>query len=152
MVTKISKPDTSTSDNDGVESLKALQAEAHKLETAPQVKAEQAEQQQVEQATENTATELLTVLTIVRTMAVNVMQPHHSEKFQTIWTDAVLKNASDAGAQVMELHGLTMGGVMGKYAPYIALAAAVAPPTIATVQLLKIQPPEPPEPQKEQNG
>jgi hypothetical protein len=32
-----------------------------------------------------------------------------------------------AGAEVMRLHGWTMGGVMAKYAPYIALIVAVAP-------------------------
>lgn len=32
-----------------------------------------------------------------------------------------------AGAEIMRLHGWTMGGVMAKYAPYIALVVAVAP-------------------------
>ena len=32
-----------------------------------------------------------------------------------------------AGAEVMRLHGWTLGGVMAKYAPYIALVVSVAP-------------------------
>lgn len=36
-----------------------------------------------------------------------------------------------AGAEVMRLHGWTMGGMLAKYAPYIALVVAVVPVTSA---------------------
>ena len=32
-----------------------------------------------------------------------------------------------AGAEIMRIHGWTMGGIMAKYAPYVALAVSVAP-------------------------
>lgn len=32
-----------------------------------------------------------------------------------------------AGAEIMRIHGWSMGGVLAKYAPYIALVVAVAP-------------------------
>ncbi len=32
-----------------------------------------------------------------------------------------------AGAEIMRIHGWSMGGVLAKYAPYIALIVAVAP-------------------------
>lgn len=32
-----------------------------------------------------------------------------------------------AGAEIMRIHGWTMGGIMAKYAPYVALAVSVVP-------------------------
>lgn len=127
----------------GVESLDAIAAEALQLDAAPQQAQALQQQAQAQANTHNNAAELLQAAQIVRAMALPILPEHQREPLARVWSDAVIKQASDAGAAVMDLHGLSMGDVMGKYAPYIALAAALAPPTLATVRIVKAPPPQP---------
>jgi len=53
-------------------------------------------------------------------------------EFDACWSDAQLDAIADARAQVMQLHGLTMGEIMTRWGPYIALAGAVGMPSLAT--------------------
>jgi hypothetical protein len=132
--------------SDGVEPLAALAAEAAALEATPTEAAQVAQQQQAQQqqaATANTANELQQTLVMVRAMVLPVLPDHQRGKLADVWSDKVLEQASKAGAEVMTLHGWTLGDVMGKYAPYIALAAALAPPTLATVRIMKEPAPAP---------
>lgn len=74
-------------------------------------------------------------------------------EFENLWGDHTLKAIAGPGAEIMRRHGFTVAGVMGKYGPYLALAAAVAPPAIATTQAYKaatVRPrPAPPPPATE---
>ncbi len=132
-----------------VESLEALASEAQTIDNpieaqaqAAQV-AQQAAQVAQQQAIKNNAAELEQAAMIVRAMALPLLPEEKAEKLARVWTDAVIKQASAAGAAVMDLHGLSMGDVMGKYAPYIALAASLAPPVLATVRIMKEPEPQP---------
>ena len=57
--------------------------------------------------------------------------------FGTCWSDAQLQTIASSGAAVMQRHGLSMGEVMTKWGPYVALGVATLPPSIATVQAVK---------------
>lgn len=50
-----------------------------------------------------------------------------------VWTDDVLKATAPALVAVMDKYGMTFGG-LDRWAPEIALAMAILPPTVATVQ------------------
>lgn len=69
--------------------------------------------------------------------------------FETCWSDAQLDAIADAGAQIMQMHGLSMGELMSRWGPYIALIVAAGGPALATYaaiqerreQLAKPRPP-----------
>jgi hypothetical protein len=50
-----------------------------------------------------------------------------------VWTDDVLGATAPALAAVMDKYGLSLGG-LDRWGPEIALAVAILPPTVATVQ------------------
>jgi hypothetical protein len=52
--------------------------------------------------------------------------------FEECWSDAQLDAIADAGAQIMHMHGLSMGDLMNRWGPYIALIVAVGGPGLAT--------------------
>lgn len=104
-----------------------------------------------QQMQDATAAELLAALTMARAMAFPILGAK-GERLKAVWTDDVLQNAAGAGAAVMQLHGLTMGALSVKYAPYIALAAALAPPLIQTRKILAEPEPEPKEKPAEGQG
>lgn len=60
------------------------------------------------------------------------------ERFAQLWGDHTLRGIAAPGAEIMRRQGWTVAGLMGKWGPYLALAAAVAPPTLATVQAYKL--------------
>lgn len=60
------------------------------------------------------------------------------ERFAQLWGDHTLRGMAGPGAEIMRRQGWTVAGLMGKWGPYLALAAAVAPPTLATVQAYKL--------------
>ena len=97
----------------------------------------------IEAESTNTA-ELLPTLTIIRNLALPVMPESKSERSGAAWNDATLKSVSEAGAAVLDKHGLSMGDMMGQYGVYIALAASLAPPVLTTVQVWKEPEPTPP--------
>lgn len=70
--------------------------------------------------------------------------------FERVWSDAALDRIAQAGAAVMELHGWTVGDMLGRWGPYLALVGATAPPALATWAAIRAQrdapPPPPPEP------
>lgn len=110
--------------------LSHLMAEAHQLETgaAPAGPAAEA-------APDNSAAELLGALQMAR-MMVAPMFTWWAE-FGRVWGDDTLQGIAQGGALVMQRHGWTMGGVMGEFGPYIALAGATLPPSFVTYQAIK---------------
>jgi hypothetical protein len=83
------------------------------------------------------ATELFGALQLVRDMVAPMLPDDKAAPFKTLWPDSTLQAAATAGAAVCELHGWSLTDALGKYAPYIALLVAVAPPGVATAKLLQ---------------
>ena len=52
--------------------------------------------------------------------------------FEDCWSDEQLDAIADAGAQIMHMHGLSMGELMSRWGPYFALIVAVGGPGLAT--------------------
>lgn len=131
-------PDT-PQDAAGGESLDALALEAKRLDAQPTEAAQaQAEEQRAlsVQTTASNAAELLAALVMARTMALPILPQRKADALARVWSDEVLGNVAQAGAAVLELHGVALGSLLGKYAPYVALLAAVAPPVLATRAIL----------------
>lgn len=83
----------------------------------------------------NTAAELLGALQLARAMVTPLFT--WWPDFGQVWGDGQLQGIADAGGQVMDRHGWTMGGAMSEYGPYIALLGATAGPGLATYQAIK---------------
>jgi hypothetical protein len=128
------------------ESLDNLATEAGQLDAQPS-RADEARQQQQQheqqQAQASNVGELLAAATMIRTMWLPLLPPHKSAVLAQVWNDQTLTQGAHAGAAVMELHGIRLGDVMGRYAPYVALLAALGPPVLATVQVMRAPDPQP---------
>ena len=127
---------------DGGESLDALAQEAQHLDAAPEQAAAAAQDAQAAQLVGNNAAELLATLMLARAMALPILPKRKAAMLAQVWTDDVLRQASDAGAAVLQLHDIQMGQIMGRYAPYIALVAALAPPMLETRAILTAPEPQ----------
>lgn len=119
-----------------------LEAQAAALEGAGQAQQQRAQQAQAEQqqqqaqaTIESMATELRQALGMLRMMAAPAFAwwPHFGE----CWSDRQLDAIAQAGAAVMERHGLTMGDLFAQWGPYIALVTATAPPALATYAAIR---------------
>lgn len=140
VVTQTPAPAPAQAPVDQVENLDQLAIEAQQLEATPTQAAQQVQAQEAQQAkaqTASNAAQLEQAAQIIRAMVLPVMPEHQREQLAQVWNDQVIKQASEAGAQVMQLHGIDMGDMLGRYAPYIALVAALAPPSIATARIIK---------------
>lgn len=132
-----------TATHDGGESLDELAAEAQRLDEQPaQAQAEEQREMAV-QVVQSNAGELLAALVMARMMALPILPPHKRAALAEIWSDGVLGRVSEAGAAVLQLHGVALGSLMGRYGPYVALLAAVAPPVLATKAVLDQPEPKP---------
>lgn len=116
--------------------LDALEAQAQAMEQDAARAAEQPTPQEVEQAA-NARDDLLDTLKILRSMGGPLCHWMTAEKFAATWNDQRLKDIAEAGAAIMERHGWTVSALMGTYAPYIALIAAMGAPTLETVRAYK---------------
>ena len=125
-----------TQAQDGGESLDALASEAQTLDAAPEQAAQAARNEQAAELVDNNAAELLATLQLARAMSLPILPTRKAQALAGVWNDTVLKQASEAGAAVMALHDIQMGAIMGRYAPYIALIAALAGPVLATRAIL----------------
>ena len=120
----------------GGESLDALAREADFLDLAPAAESLAAQAAQA-QATDSNQAELLATATLLRALVLPVLPAKKSAALALVWSDDVLSSASAAGAAVLDLHGISMGQTLGRYGPYIALIAALAPPTLATLNVIR---------------
>lgn len=119
----------------GVDSLDALAAEAQALEGAAIVQQQAAESKAEQAAVGATARDLRAALGMARMMAAPAFA--WWPDFGACWSDAQLDAISEAGAEVMQRHGVSMGEVMAKWGPYVALGMATLPPGLATYQAIK---------------
>lgn len=134
----------------GVDSIEAILSEVKASEQLPQQQQQEQQQQEQQQQAATTAQELLSIAKMVRGMALPLAPEAKRARIAQAWTDEVLKNASEAWANVMAMHGWTVGEALGKYGPYMALAASLAPPVLVTVQIIKE--PETQQPEKIKDG
>ncbi|MES2251110.1 MAG: hypothetical protein V4645_27805 [Pseudomonadota bacterium] len=122
------------------ESLAALAGEAMLLDTSPQREAEAGQAAQAAELVQSNEAELMVGLVMARDMAFGILSmtvdPGRMKALAQVWSDEALQRTASAGAKVMELHGLTAGSVMGRYAPYAMLVAALAPPVVFTKRIL----------------
>lgn len=89
--------------------------------------------QAVAQAATTSADELRALLGVVKAI-VSPMSP----TIERVWTDQVLDTVAPAASAVMDKYGMTLGG-LERWGPEIALAIAVIPPVVATVQGMKME-------------
>jgi len=113
----------------------ALEAQAKALEGAGQEAQQEREQEQAAEAIASAADELLGALEMLRMMAAPLME--WWPKFESTWSDKTLKAIAKGGAEVMQRHGWTLEGAWTHLGPYVALLAAVLPPSLATWQAVQ---------------
>lgn len=63
-------------------------------------------------------------------------------EFGRVWSDAQLGKIAEAGGAIMDRHGWSLGDLLSAWGPYLALAAAAAPPALATYAAIKARPQE----------
>lgn len=80
---------------------------------------------------------------MARGLALPILPKRKAAMLAEVWTDAVLGQASEAGAAVLALHGQSMGNMLGKYAPYIVLIGVLARPVLETREILSAPDPRP---------
>lgn len=140
---------------DQSEDLDTLAGEAQLLDTSP-TKAEEAQAQrqaqEAGQAVDSNAGQLLAAATMIRAMWLPLLPARKSQALAVVWRDEVLAGAAQAGAQVLVLHGVDMGQVVGRFGPYVALIAALGPPVLATVQVMKAPEPKAPAVQQQEGA
>lgn len=118
-------------------SLEDLALQAEKNDTAGQAETERAEAKSAVQETNTLAAEIEDALNMAAPFAEAGMWWLTAEKFKQLWGAETRKKIAAAAAAVMLKHGWNLSTVLEKYAPYIALGMAFAPPVMATVQAYK---------------
>lgn len=121
----------------GAAVLDGLAAEAAGLEGDAAVEACQAQEKQDKQAVDTLAADLADALKMAATVAQPALWWLTPEQFESLWGKSVQKAMAESGAEIMRRHGLSMGDVLSKYGPYIGLAGALGPSTLATVAAFK---------------
>lgn len=129
--------------SDGGENLDALASEAANLDQLPEQAAAAEKEGQALALVENNAAELMATLMMARGLALPILPKRKAAQLAQVWTDAVLQQASEAGAAVLALHGQSMGNMLGKYAPYIVLIGVLARPVMETREILTAPEPVP---------
>lgn len=118
-------------------SLEDLAVQAEQNEASGEAETAKVEAQSVRQETHSMAGEIEDALDMAAPFAEAGMWWLNPEQFKSLWGKETRKKIAAAAAVVMLKHGWTLGSVLEKYAPYIALGMAFAPSAIATVQLYK---------------
>lgn len=120
---------------EGTSALDAVEAEALGLQVEADASQAKAEESRRKAETENASADLLQWLRLGRMTAAPAF-PWWPE-FGQVWNDKQLQAIAEAGAAVMQRHGMTLGAVMERWGPYVALVAATAGPSLATYTAIK---------------
>lgn len=120
-----------------VEGLDSLLREAEQGEQQGQQASQDAEAKQEQRETDTLTDDLADTLAMVATVAGPGMWWLSPEEFEKLWGKKVQAGIAASGAEIMRRHGLSMGGLMTQYGPYIALAGALGPSALATVHAYK---------------
>lgn len=138
------QPEQTNGDSqDGGESLDALAQEAQTLDAKPEQDQQAEKQASNVQLIEDNTGELMAAMMMAREMAIPILPTRQGEKLLIVWDDSVLLKTAKAGAAVLALHGQKMGDMLGKYAPYLMLVAALAGPLRKTHEILTTPDPKP---------
>lgn len=127
--------DNTTTAEDTGPDLSHLIADAEALEGAEIAAQAQTEAKAAESTIEANRAGLRDALGMARMIASPAFQ--WWDDFGNCWSDNQLDAISDAGAQVMQRHNITMGELFTQYGPYIALIGATLPPGLATYTAIK---------------
>lgn len=117
--------------------LEALEAEAAGVEQQGEAAAEARAEKEAKTEVDTIAADLADTLAMMATVAGPGMWWLTPEQFEKLWGKPVQKAIAESGAEIMRRHGLSMGGLMSQYGPYIALAGALGPSALATVNAYK---------------
>lgn len=138
MVKKINGPDvTDVTAKPVPDPLAGLAAEAEGIEQQGVQEAGKAAEKQEKQQVDTLAADLGDALKMAATLAEPALWWLTPEQFDALWGKSVQKAVAESGAEIMRRHGLSMGDLMSKYGPYIGLAGALGPSTLATVAAFK---------------
>lgn len=118
-------------------SLEDLALQAEKNDASGKAETEQVEAKSAVKETNNLAAEIEDALNMAAPFAEAGMWWLNPGQFKALWGADTRKKIAAAAAAVMLKHGWNFAAVLEKYAPYIALGMAFAPPMIATVQAYK---------------
>lgn len=124
----------------GSPNLDAIAREADRLDKGPEEAAASERREVAAEVVNSNRAELLAGLTMARDLVLpllaQVLPEPKVQALGNVWSDQVLDGVAAAGAEVLEMHGVQVGSVLGTYGPYIALAVAVAPPMVLTKKIL----------------
>jgi len=137
---------TAEQQQDGGESLDALASEALSLDTQPEQEQQAEKTEQKARQIASNSGELLAALMMARTMALPILPRHQGAQLRVVWSDEVLQETAKAGAEVMALHDLQLGDLMGRYMPYVVLFGTLAGPVMQTREILTAPDPRPEKP------
>ncbi len=119
------------------DALDALMREAQSAEQQGQADSQAAADKQGQRETDTLAADLSDTLAMVAAVAAPGMWWLDAAQFEQLWGKKVQASIAASGADIMRRHGLSMGGVISQYGPYIALAGALGPSALATVRMYK---------------
>lgn len=127
------------SQGDPAAGLDSLIGEAQKIESSGQQQQQAAEQKQEQQAVDTLEADLLSALDMAAAPAQPAMWWLTPEQFDALWGKKVRQAIAESGAVIMRRHGLSIGGLMGQYGPYIGLVAVLGPSVAGTVAVYKAE-------------
>lgn len=117
--------------------LDALAGEAAGHEQQATADAQAAQQKREQTEADTLAEDLASALAMAASVAEPAMWWLTPEQFKQYWGESVQKGIAGPGAEIMRRHGVSMGDLFTQYGPYIALAGALGPSTLATVAAYK---------------
>ena len=123
------------------ENLADLAREADFLDAAPAAEAAAGAADDAAKVVQSNENELLSTLETLRAMVFPVLSMvvdgQRMAALAQVWSDQVLASSAQAGALVLAKHGIEITDVLGKFGPYVMLAAALAPPVFMTKKILE---------------
>lgn len=117
--------------------LDALAGEAAGHEQQASAEAQAAQQKREKTEADTLADDLASALAMAASVAEPAMWWLTPEQFKQYWGESVQRGIAASGAEIMRRHGVSMGDLFTQYGPYIALAGALGPSTLATVAAYK---------------
>lgn len=131
---------------DGADNLDLIARDAARLDQAPaQAEASESREVVLRSVNRNKA-ELHAALAMVRKAAIPMIGLRSERKaaaLSVLWSDDTIEQIAEAGAEVLELHGVTLSSMTGSLGPYISLALALGPVAMGTKIILEMPEPKP---------
>ena len=117
--------------------LDALLQEANDAEQQEHGQRQEAEKGEQQREADTIEADLRDTLAMLATVAGPGMWWLTESEFDKLWGPKVQAGIASSGAEIMRRHGLSLGGLMSQYGPYIALGGALGPSALATVNAYK---------------